>query len=152
MSADHGNIPEKLSDMLEMIESVSDRSERIELLISLGERFKGVPEAVAARPYPDENKVPACESEAYVFTAPHGDGTLDYYYAVENPQGISAMATAVILSDACSGAPIDQVANLSTDMIYQIFGNELSMGKSMGLTALVQMTKQAARTAPTSSD
>jgi cysteine desulfuration protein SufE len=78
-------------------------------------------------------KVPACESEAYVFTVPREDGTLDFHYAVENPQGISAMATAVILKDSCSGAPLDQVAHVSTDIVYRIFGNELSMGKSMGL-------------------
>jgi cysteine desulfuration protein SufE len=148
VSAVNGNIPEKLADMLEMIASVSDRAERIEVLISLGERFKGVPDAVAARPYPEEKKVPACESEAYVFAVPRGDGTLDFHYAVENPQGISAMATAVILKDSCSGAPLDQVANVSTDIVYQIFGNELSMGKSMGLTAMVQMTTHAARQAP----
>lgn len=130
-----------------MIESVTDRSERIELLISIGERFKGVPDGVASRPYPEDRKVPACESEAYVFTESREDGTLDFHYAVENPQGISAMATAVILKDACSGAPLDQVANVSTDIVYQIFGNELSMGKSMGLTAMVQMTTHAAKTA-----
>lgn len=146
MSPETSNIPEKLAEMLELIESVSDRTERIDLLISIGERFKGVPESVATRPYPENRKVPACESEAYVFTSPRKDGTLDFHYAVENPQGISAKATAVILKDTCSGAPLDEVSNLSTDMIYQIFGNELSMGKSMGLTGMVQMTKAAAKT------
>jgi cysteine desulfuration protein SufE len=145
--SNNGNIPEKLAEMLEMIESVGDRSERIEILIAVGERFRGVPEDVAARPYPDEKKVPACESEAYVFTVPREDGTLDFHYAVENPQGISAMATAVILKESCSGAPLDQVAHVSTDIVYRIFGNELSMGKSMGLTAMVQMTTHAAREA-----
>lgn len=140
-------IPEKLAEMIEMIESVTERSERIELLISIGERFKGIPESVATRPFPEDRKVPACESEAYVFPVNRDDGTLDFFYAVENPQGISAMATAVILRDGCSGAPLEEVAGVSTDMVYQIFGNELSMGKSMGLTAMVQMTTHAAKTA-----
>jgi cysteine desulfuration protein SufE len=147
VNATDANIPEKLAEMLEMIESVDDRSERIEILIAIGERFGGVPETVAARPYPEDRKVPACESEAYVFTTPRDDGTLDFHYAVENPQGISAMATAVMLGDGCSGAPLDRVANVSTDIVYRIFGNELSMGKSMGLTAMVQMTTQAAKQA-----
>lgn len=139
-------MPEKLADLLEMIGSVGDRTERIELLISLGEKFKGVPESVATRPYPEDRKVPACESEAYVFAVPRPDGTLDFHYAVENPQGISAMATAVILKDACSGAPLDRVAAISTDIVYTIFGNELSMGKSMGLTGMVRMTAHEAKT------
>lgn len=147
MTQSHSHIPEKLSDMLEMIGSVGDRSERIELLISLGEKFKGVPDEIAHRPYPEDRKVPACESEAYVFPVPRADGTLDFHYAVENPQGISAMATAVILKDSCSGAPLDRVAAITTDIVYEIFGNELSMGKSMGLTAMVRMTTQAARQA-----
>ncbi len=151
MSEINEAIPEKLAEMLEMIESVTDRSERIELLISIGERFKGVPEAVATRPYAEDKKVPACESEAFVYAVPRGDGTLDFHYAVENPQGISAMATAAILRDACSGAPLDQVAHISTDIVYQIFGNELSMGKSMGLTGMVRMTTHAAQAAASNS-
>lgn len=150
MTEKHEAIPDKLAEMLEMIESVTDRTERIELLISIGERFKPVPEGIASRPYPEDRKVPACESEAYVFPISRDDGTLDFYYAVENPQGISAMATAVILRDGCSGAPLEKVARVSTDMVYQVFGNELSMGKSMGLTAMVQMTTHAAKSAMSS--
>ena len=40
---------------------------------------------------------------------------------------------AVILGDALSGAPPEQVAEVPQDIVYQVFGRELSMGKSMGL-------------------
>lgn len=40
---------------------------------------------------------------------------------------------------AVTGAPLDQVAAVSTDVVYEIFGRELSMGKSMGLTGMVNL-------------
>jgi hypothetical protein len=49
------------------------------------------------RPFPAYNKVPACESDAYVFPV-EKNGSLEFFFAVENPQGISAKALAVILA------------------------------------------------------
>jgi cysteine desulfuration protein SufE len=133
--------------MVELIDSVTDRTERVEALISFSERFKGVPESIAGRPYPEQHRVPGCESEAFVWAVPRDDGTLKYYFAVENPQGISAMATAVILDETCSGARLEQVASIPRDIIYRFFGRELSMGKSMGLMGIIDMVKNLAREA-----
>lgn len=130
-------VPEKLTDTLEALELVPDRNERIQLLIDIASRFEEVPPRIARRPFPEEHQVPACESQAYVFGEERPDGTLDYYFAVENPQGISAKAMAVILGEALSGAPPGQVAEVPQDVVYQVFGRELSMGKSMGLMAMV---------------
>ena len=146
-------IPEKLANTLEMLDLVSDRSERIQLLIDIAERFRDVPPRIAHRPFPEEHRVPACESEAYVWGEPRPDGTLDFHFAVENPQGISARAMAVILGDTLSGAPLDQVAAVPQDIVYRVFGRELSMGKSMGLMGMVSMVnnlakKQLARPVP----
>lgn len=138
-------IPEKLSSTLDTLGLVSDRSERIQLLIDIAERYREVPPRIAQRPFPEEHRVPACESEAYVWGEPRPDGTLDFHFAVENPQGISARAMAVLLGDALSGAPPEQVAAVPQDIVYRVFGNELSMGKSMGLMGMVSMITNLAR-------
>ncbi|HEX2225177.1 MAG TPA: SufE family protein [Thermoanaerobaculia bacterium] len=138
-------IPEKLANTLDAFSLVSDRSERIQLLIDVANRFREVPPEVATRPFPAAHQVPACESEAYVWGLPRPDGTLDYHFAVENPQGVSAKAMAAILRDTLSGAPPEQVATVPQDIVYKLFGNELSMGKSMGLMAMVSMVATLAK-------
>jgi cysteine desulfuration protein SufE len=140
-------VPEKLSQTLDALASIPDRGERIQTLISLAERFQEVPPRIARRPFPEGNRVPACESEAFVFEEHRPEGGLDFHFAVENPQGISAKALAVILDESLSGAPPEQVAAVEPDIIYSIFGNELSMGKSMGLMGMVGMVKAAAKKA-----
>ena len=138
-------VPEKLTDTLETLEMVPDRSERIQLLIDIAGRFEEVPPRLARRPFAAEHQVPACESEAYVFGEERPDGTLDFHFAVENPQGISAKAMAVLLGEALSGAPPEQVAEVQQDVVYRVFGRELSMGKSMGLMSMVGMVAALAK-------
>ena len=137
--------PEKLIRIVDTFKSLEDRNERIDLLISLADRFQEVPLHLARRPFPEHNRVPHCESEAFVFSEEKSDGTLTFHFAVENPQGISAMATAVILGRGLSGQPLQQVAAVSSSIIYDIFGHELSTGKGLGLTGLVSMVQNAAR-------
>ena len=140
-------IPEKLAQTLDALSLVSDRNERIQLLIDIAGKFNEVPPQVATRPFPEENRVPACESEAFVWGERRPDGRLDFHFAVENPQGISAKAMAVILKKDLSGQPLEQVAAVPQDVVYKVFGNELSMGKSMGLMGMVTMVKTLARNA-----
>jgi len=137
--------PDKLAKFLRLLGRTQDRQERIQLLLDFARRFAPPPASIAAPPYADQFKVPACESQAYVFPEPNADGTLTFHFAVENPQGISAMALAVILGDSLSGAPLEQVAAVSPDVVYEIFGRELSMGKSMGLTGMVNLVAGFAR-------
>jgi cysteine desulfuration protein SufE len=138
-------VPEKLTQTLEMLDMVPDRSERIQLLIDIADRFEDVPPRISRRPFPKEHQVPACESEAYVFGEERPDGTLDFHFAVENPQGVSAKAMAVLLDETLSGAPPAQVAEVPQDIVYKVFGRELSMGKSMGLMAMVGMVATLAK-------
>ncbi|MEM9555997.1 MAG: SufE family protein [Acidobacteriota bacterium] len=137
-------LPEKLAEIVDLLTLV-DRAERIDLLIGIADRFRGVPSEIAEAPYADEHKVPACESEAYVWARRQDDGTPKFYFAVENPQGISAMAMAVILDESLSGVDPVQVAAVPQDLVYEIFGRELSMGKSMGLMGMVAMVKHFAK-------
>ena len=137
-------VPKKLEELLRDFEAL-DRSERTELLIHWADQFVDVPPEIARRPFPDANRAPRCESEAYVFATPRPDGTLDFHFAVENPQGLSAKAWAAILSHGASGAPLDQVAAIDPEVIPRIFGPELSMGKGQGLVGMLELVHFEAR-------
>jgi len=136
-------LSEKLENLLAYLETL-DRTERIQTLIDIAHRFRPVSAALAVRPYPKEHRVPGCESEAYVWAEPNGDGSQTFHFAVENPQGISAMALAAILGESFSGVPPEEVAAVPADVIFRIFGRELSMGKSLGLMNMVNMVRSAA--------
>ena len=91
--------------------------------------------------------MPGCESEAYLWAErlAAGGGGLKFHFAVENPQGISARAMAVILDETLSGEDPRAVAAVSADVVYDLFGRELSMGKSMGLMGMVAMVQNSAK-------
>lgn len=137
-------LPASLAETLELIESL-DRSERIDALIALADRFREVPERVARRPFDEGARVPGCESQAYVFAEPRADGTLDFHFAVENPQGLSAKAFAAVLAESLSGEPLERVAAVPAAVIERLFGRELSMGKNLGLTGMLQSVQREAR-------
>jgi cysteine desulfuration protein SufE len=141
------SLPPKLASLVEHFSSLTDRQERLEALIDIADGFRGVPPEVATRPYPETHRVPQCESEAYVFAAPRSDGSLDLHVAVESPQGISARAMAVILEKGLAGVPAGEIARVPADIAYRIFGNELSMGKGLGLMGMVQLVQAFARRA-----
>ena len=139
-----------LSELPELAELVStlaglDRSGRIEALIELAEGFREVPARLAQRPFPEPSRVPACESQAFVFAEPRPDGSLDFHFAVENPQGISAKALAAILSRTLSGASLEAVSRVPVEVVEQLFGRELSLGKSLGLTGMLLAVQREAR-------
>lgn len=137
--------PAKLSKLLRRISAAGTRAERIQTLIDLSKQYREVPQRIATRPYSKDHEVPGCESKVYMYAEDRDDGTLEFHFAVENPHGISARALAVILAETLSGAPLAQVAAVSTDLVYDLFGQDLSMGKSMGLQGMVQMVARAAQ-------
>lgn len=137
--------PAALAALLETFDGFTERGERIQMLLDLAEAFREVPPEIAARPFDEAQRVPACESEAFAWGLPRADGRLHFHFAVENPQGVSARALASVLASTCSGAPLDAVAALDDAVVYRLFGRELSMGKTMGLTAMVAMVAAMAR-------
>ena len=138
-------LPEKLGEIVDTLALVPDRSDRIQLLIDIAERFREVPPRIAVRPFAEENKVPACESQAYVWAERRPDGRLDFHFAVENPQGVSAKALAAILADSLPGEPLSTITAIPGDVVYSLFGRELSMGKNLGLLGMLQMCQAFAR-------
>lgn len=139
--------PPVLEATLADLDTITDRTERAEMLIEFADRFATVrvPPTVAAKPYAEEHKAPACESDAYVWAVDQPDGTLKYYFDVLNPQGLSAMAMSVILDEAYSGAPLEQVTALTDDVVFRLFGKEISMGKGAGLMGIIALVRHEAR-------
>ena len=147
VNAEAPPLPPGLARLLGHLRLIEDRAERIELLIEIADRYHEVPESIATRPYPKNRLVPACESEAY-FWAEELDRPGDpfrIHFAVENPQGISARAMAVILDENLSGRPLTELTGVGGDLPLEIFGQELSLGKNLGLTGMVGVVRSAAR-------
>jgi cysteine desulfuration protein SufE len=140
-------LPATLAEAIADFEFV-DRSLRAEMLIEYADRFREVPPEIAARPFPEHARAPRCESEVYVFAVDRPDGTLDLHFAVENPQGLSAKAWAVILRETLSGQPLESVVTVPGETIRRIFGHDLSMGKELGLLGMLQLVQDAARARP----
>ena len=139
--------PPKIQEVLDTLALFPERTDRIQYLISLAEGFEEVPPEVARRPFSEEHRVPQCESEAYVWAERRDEGTLDFHFAVENPQGISAKAFGTLLRRGLSGEDPETVLQIPGELVYEIFGRELSMGKNLGLLGMLQMCHAYAREA-----
>ena len=137
---------DKLQAVLDTF-AMFDTADRTNLLLDYAKQFKDVPASVATRPFDKSSLVPHCESEAYVWAVAQPDGTLKLYFAVENPAGISAKALATILDKSLSGLPAAEIATVSPDIVEQIFRQNISMGKGMGLMSMVQAVKSLAKAA-----
>ncbi len=140
-------LPERLRDVLAVFASINDPADRATLLIDFADQFRPVPPEVATPPFPKDRLVPYCESEAYVWLVPQADGTANLHFAVENPSGISAKALASILTSTLSGLTPEEIEQVSPDIVEQIFRQNISMGKGMGLMAMVQAVQALARAA-----
>ncbi len=139
-------MPEKLQKVIDMFQ-MFDPADRTDMLLSYADQFKEVPPEIATRPFDKSHQVPQCESDAYVWAQKHDDGTMKYYFAVENPSGISAKALAAILDKTLSGLPAPEIATVNCDIVEQIFRQNISMGKGMGLMSMVNAVQALAKKA-----
>jgi cysteine desulfuration protein SufE len=142
-------VPAKLQGVLDLFATFDDPADRTNLLLSYADQFREVPREVATRPFANEHLVPHCESEAYVWALRRPDGTLTLHFAVENPSGVSAKALAAILERTLSGLPPAEIAQVTPDIVEQIFRQNISMGKGLGLMSMVQAVRSLARAAGT---
>jgi cysteine desulfuration protein SufE len=137
---------QKLQQVIDMFQ-MFDPADRTNMLLSYADQFKDVPPSVATRPFSKSHQVPQCESDAYVWALKQTDGTLKLYFAVENPSGVSARALAAILDKTLSGLPAAEIATVDCGIVEQIFRQNISMGKGMGLMAMVNAVQALARAA-----
>ena len=136
------SIPEKLQDIIEMFDLTLDRNDRYQLLIDYADKFKPVQEQIATRPFPEDHRVPSCESQAFVFAEERSDGLLNFYFAVENPNGISAKAISAIMHDVTSGAQLDEVLAIEPDIIFKFFNrDQLGIARSEGLRGIIKFVR-----------
>ena len=140
-------LPAKLQAVLDTFEMFPDPADRANMLLSYADQFRDVPPQVATRPFDSSHQVPQCESDAYVWALKQPDGTLQLYFAVENPSGVSAKALAAILDKTLSGLPAAEIATVDCGIVEQIFRQNISMGKGMGLMAMVNAVQALARKA-----
>jgi cysteine desulfuration protein SufE len=141
------NTAQRLAELYDTLDMFAEPSARAELLISFADRFKEVPPAISARPFPKSHQVPQCESEAYVWSELNPDRTLQLHFAVENPSGISAKALAVILDSIYSGQPAEDVLDLDSEIVERVFRQNISMGKGLGLKSMVLAVQALTRNA-----
>ena len=47
----------------------------------------------------------------------------------------------MILGETLSGRPLEEIARISGDAIFKIFGKDLSMGKGQGLIGMLEMVQ-----------
>lgn len=139
-------MPDKLQQLVDMFQ-MFDPADRTNLLLSYADQFKEVPASIATRPFPKSHQVPQCESDAYVWAQKLPDETMKLYFAVENPSGISAKALAAILDKTLSGLTPAEIATVNCDIVEKIFRQNISMGKGMGLMAMVNAVQALARAA-----
>jgi cysteine desulfuration protein SufE len=139
--------PSKLQQVLETFDMFPDPADRTSMLLSYADQFKEVPADVARRPFPKSRQVPQCESDAYVWALKQPDGTLKLHFAVENPSGVSARAMATILEKTLSGLPPADIAAVDCGIVERIFRQNISMGKGMGLMAMVEAVRVLAKNA-----
>ena len=130
-----------LNALIEEIEGTEDRMLRSEILIDLAKAYAEVPASVASRPFPDDHKAPACQSDAFVWVEKGQNGLLTPYFAVENPQGLSAKALASVLSQNCSDLSIEEMLAIDEEVVPRIFGATISMGKGEGLKGMIRKMK-----------
>ncbi len=142
---DFSRYPEKLREVLEIF--AENPNERNAMLVEYSDQFESVPERIATRPYPLDHQVPHCESDSYVFTEPvgpvqGGDTRLKFFFAVENPFGVSARSLCAILDQTLSGLPAAEIAALPIDeLVPTFFGRNVSMGKGQGLLGIASVVK-----------
>ena len=137
--------PEKLQAVLDTFAMFPDVADRSNMLLSYADKYREVPPEIAERPFPDDHLVPHCESEAYVWAVPDPKGGVRLAFAVENPSGVSAKALAAILEQTLSGLPAEEIASVDPEVVEQIFRQNISMGKGMGLMSMVQAVRALAK-------
>lgn len=139
--------PAKLQQVLDTFEMFPDTADRTNMLLSYADQFREVPPEIASRPFDRSHQVPQCESDAYVWALRKPDDTLDLHFAVENPSGVSAKALAAILQKSLSGLRAEEIAQVDCSIVERIFRQNISMGKGMGLMAMVNAVQALARQA-----
>ena len=136
------SFPQRLAEIVAAFDETEERDFRSEILTDVANRFQDVKPDVARRPFPDDARVPQCESRAFVFVRKLDDGGIEPHFAVENPQGVSAKALATILSESLAGEKPEVIKGISESLVQRLYGNSNSSGKREGLIGMIRLMKK----------
>lgn len=131
--------------LVESFRLLKDEAERLMMLIEFASCYVDPPPAIASRPYPAECKLDSCDCDVYFWAVPREDGRLDFYFAVDCAEGVSAKAFAVILSRSLSGAELAHISQLPVETVSTIFGDLVAPHKKVTLEAMLEAVRQAAQ-------
>ena len=134
--------------MLDTFAMFADPADRTNLLLGYADQFKEVPREVAARPFGRDHLVPHCESEAYVWALKQPDGTHEALLRGREPVGrVGQGAGGHPPPDRSPGSRPPRSPPITPDIVEQIFRQNISMGKGLGLMSMVQAVQALARAA-----
>lgn len=128
---------EKLQEFVEFFEFMDECFECIQVFIDMVDCFVEVFVEIVQCLFDEICKVFVCEFEVFVWVVLCLDGMFDFYFVVENFQGILVKVMVIILSEIVSGVLFDQVVEILEDVLMIFFGCELLMGKNMGFMVMI---------------
>ena len=139
-----------LQKVLDTFAMFPDPADATELLLSYADKFREVPPEVARAAVRQIAPGAAVRVGRVRVGGEEPDGTLRLHFAVENPSGISAKALAAILEKTLSGLRPEEIEVDLAEIVEQIFRQNISMGKGMGLMGMVNAVRALAARARSS--
>lgn len=138
-------LPARVAALLQDLSEITDPADRADFLIECSDRFVEVPAEIATRPFLESHRVPGCESEAFAWVSSGEGGRYRLHFAVENPQGVSARAFAVLLCDCLDDSTAAEILSVPRELVYDIFGRGIAMGKGQGLMGMLLLAQSLVR-------
>ena len=139
---------EKLETLIDTFDEFPDPADRTDMLLSYADQFKEVPPEIATRPFPEKNQIPQCESDAYVWAL---SSRRDDEAALRGREPIGHLRAGARHDPRQDplGPPAAEIATVNCDIVERIFRRNISMGKGMGLMAMVDAVRALAKKAAT---
>lgn len=135
----------RLPELLAEFEGL-DATERLELLVEMGEELPPLSENRAAAPFPAECRVQECQTPVHLWVdVRDGQVALEADVPRKSPT-VRGLVTLLVLG--LQGATPAEVLALPEDLIGQLGLSEaLGMTRRQGLQGMIRRIKQAVRTA-----
>jgi hypothetical protein len=131
--------------IVDSFRSIKDQAERMMMLIEFASCYVDPPPSIAKRPYPAECKLSTACKDIFFWAIPRPDQRLDFYFAIECREGVSAKAFAVMLSRTLSGVELEKIAAVSSEVIDVIFGSAMPPDNRAVLETMLEAVRSAAR-------
>src|SRR4051794_770459 len=115
-------LPEKLANTLETLGMITDRGERIQLLIDIADRFREVSPGIARRPFAEGNRVPARGSGGVRGGRAAPGGYAGFPLRGRESAGDPRKGSGGVVRRRPFRRAAGAVAAVPQDVVYQVFG------------------------------